>query len=176
MRLGPSTASIALHFFGFVSGQTVRDYKTEGLPLVQPQQIRLAEHPDGFQLEMAVLQFAGPTATFATRAYNGAIPGPTLIFSRGQRNRLRLTNSLQGPDSAYSANQFSRPSTTNIHTHGLHLPSQIPGDDVSVAVPPGADYDYAWDVPADHAPGTHWYHPHLHGSTALQTGGGSRRR
>jgi len=21
--------------------------------------------------------------------------------------------------------------------------------------------------------GTHWYHPHLHGSTALQTGGGA---
>ena len=172
MRLGPSTASIALHFLGFVSGQTVRDYKTEGLPLVQPQQIRLAEHPDGFQLEMAVLQFAGPTATFATRAYNGAIPGPTLIFSRGQRNRLRLTNSLQGPDSAYSANQFSRPSSTNIHTHGLHISGEAPGDSIFTEVAAGESYTYTYKLPTNHMGGTFWYHPHHHGSTAIQAGGG----
>ena len=28
-------------------------------------------------------------------------------------------------------------------------------------------------LPCDHAGGTFWYHPHHHGSTALQIGGGA---
>jgi FtsP/CotA-like multicopper oxidase with cupredoxin domain len=30
-----------------------------------------------------------------------------------------------------------------------------------------------YEIPADHAGGTHWYHAHHHGSTALQAGGGA---
>jgi FtsP/CotA-like multicopper oxidase with cupredoxin domain len=32
---------------------------------------------------------------------------------------------------------------------------------------------YEYVIPDDHAGGTHWYHPHHHGSTALQVGGGA---
>merc|ERR1719350_1145581 len=32
---------------------------------------------------------------------------------------------------------------------------------------------YQYDIPEDHMGGTHWYHPHYHASTALQTGGGA---
>ena len=43
------------------------------------------------------------------------------------------------------------------------LRAVAPGDDVFLDVGAGADYDYRWQVPADHAQGTHWYHPHSHG-------------
>ena len=33
---------------------------------------------------------------------------------------------------------------------------------------PGQSYDYRFQIPADHPPGLYWYHPHLHGSTAVQ--------
>ena len=112
-------------------------------------------------------------ATFNTRAFDGDLPGPTLIMARNATNKANLVNALAGPDAAHAMNTFGLPSSTNIHTHGLHIPHQIPGDDVKIVVPPGTTYNYEWPVPADHAPGTHWYHPHLHGSTALQTGGGA---
>ena len=31
---------------------------------------------------------------------------------------------------------------------------------------------YEIAIPSDHAPGTHWYHSHLHGATTVQVGGG----
>ena len=58
-------------------------------------------------------------------------------------------------------------------------PSQLPRtpeelvcniDEGSVAdqpVKPG-DWKYQYRLPADHLPGTHWFHPHKHGSTAAQ--------
>jgi FtsP/CotA-like multicopper oxidase with cupredoxin domain len=77
--------------------------------------------------------------------------------------------------------------TTNLHTHGLHVspttqgldPKQgISSDDVLVKIPPRNDTldDTSWPsarpycvwLPRFHAPGTHWYHAHVHGSTAIQ--------
>ncbi len=78
--------------------------------------------------------------------------------------------------------------TTDLHTHGLHVspttkedPDRFNGissDDVLVRIPPKND---TWDdpqwpserryciwLPEFHAPGTHWYHAHVHGSTAIQ--------
>lgn len=34
-------------------------------------------------------------------------------------------------------------------------------------------YADEYAIPCDHAGGTFWYHPHHHGSTALQMGGGA---
>jgi FtsP/CotA-like multicopper oxidase with cupredoxin domain len=77
--------------------------------------------------------------------------------------------------------------TTNLHTHGLHVSPKTQGpdiktgissDDVLVRIPPKNDSldDDGWPserqycvwLPQFHAPGTHWYHAHVHGSTALQ--------
>ena len=82
--------------------------------------------------------------------------------------------------------------TTNLHTHGLHVsprtkagPSgdpknadSISSDDVHVRIPPVGDTldnqgwsstrNYCVKLPDFHAPGTHWYHSHIHGSTAIQ--------
>ena len=70
-------------------------------------------------------------------------------------------------------NEYGQPNNTNLHTHGLHVPHEEPGDNVFINVYPETVYNYTYDIPVDHAPGTYWYHPHLHGSTALHTGGGA---
>ena len=81
--------------------------------------------------------------------------------------------------------------TTNLHFHGFHVSplsrtpagqvgSSLDGsvalssDDIFVALHPkgeaGSTGEHLYQVvlPKFHAPGTHWYHPHQHGATALQ--------
>ena len=80
--------------------------------------------------------------------------------------------------------------TTNLHTHGLHVspsslcgsqqcaeppyaePPTLASDDIFVEVPPGHEQQYSIVLPDFHAPGTHWYHAHKHGSTSLQVNNG----
>ena len=61
---------------------------------------------------------------------------------------------------------------TNLHTHGLHVSPSGNSDNVFVLIEPGQYFDYSYKVPTSHAPGTHWYHAHHHGSTAVQLGNG----
>ena len=79
--------------------------------------------------------------------------------------------------------------TTNLHFHGTHVSPQAPQDFVLLQLTPcgtpkgsvmhGLDYEvpceYQYAVnplPANQAEGTHWWHPHKHGSTADQVGNG----
>lgn len=79
---------------------------------------------------------------------------------------------------------------TNLHGHGLHVqpsyatedpadlcngPGCAPvqryyGDNVLITVEPAMMASYRWDLDEDgaHHEGTNWYHPHVHGSTAIQ--------
>jgi FtsP/CotA-like multicopper oxidase with cupredoxin domain len=52
--------------------------------------------------------------------------------------------------------QFHYPNTTNLHTHGLHISSASPGDNVLHVVEPQTDYEYTYEIPANHAGGTFW--------------------
>ena len=61
---------------------------------------------------------------------------------------------------------------TNLHVHGLHVSPQPPQDDVLLTVEPGCQYQVDVRIPKDHPAGTDWYHPHQHGSTALQLSSG----
>lgn len=59
--------------------------------------------------------------------------------------------------------------TTNLHAHGFHVsPYQ---DDIFRTIDPGLFSYYTYDL-KEHTPGTMWYHPHVHGSTALQVASG----
>ncbi|MEM8723442.1 MAG: multicopper oxidase domain-containing protein [Cyanobacteria bacterium P01_G01_bin.39] len=84
--------------------------------------------------------------------------------------------------------------TTNMHFHGLHVSPislnsdgkpvsagnpnftsddiQLSSDDVLYELEPEHTHQYCPWLPAFHAPGTHWYHSHRHGSTAIQVAGG----
>ena len=88
------------------------------------------------------------------------------------------------------------PNSTNLHTHGLHVypdvypqpftpPGQSPNtsnppkvygdfvvDDPEQGIKPGETRQYEYAIREDHPAGTYWYHPHLHGSSAIQVGSG----
>ncbi|MFO0748239.1 MAG: multicopper oxidase domain-containing protein [Myxococcota bacterium] len=79
---------------------------------------------------------------------------------------------------------------TNLHFHGGHVQpnaasadaadpctgdgcaadQRYHGDDVLISVAPGEQARYRWDLDEDgtHHEGTDWYHPHIHGATAVQ--------
>jgi len=128
-----------------------------------------------FTLDLNTYTYTGPTVTQNTRAFNGDIVGPTLRVSPGTAFTITLTNSLtaSGFDTSSLHNQFRTIDTTNLHTHGLHISGDAPGDDVFTEVAAGASNTYSYTLPANHMGGTHWYHPHHHGSTAIHAGGGA---
>jgi FtsP/CotA-like multicopper oxidase with cupredoxin domain len=64
---------------------------------------------------------------------------------------------------------------TNLHLHGLDIavhmfdPVGTHNPEAShIAIHPGQCYCYKFQIPNDHPDGMYWYHPHLHGSSAIQ--------
>jgi len=152
--------------------------------------------------EMQVPVKVGLTGPQTLRAWkvtsaNGApypgqprFPGPTFIVRPGDSVSIVLENRLP-PDTATGSNNtacmsypaanqridryedcFHGPNWTNIHYHGFHVTPGPAGDDVLLQIPPGGTYTYGFRIPANQSPGTHWYHPHKHGSVAVQVGNG----
>ncbi len=67
------------------------------------------------------------------------------------------------------------PVSTNLHFHGLTIPSTCHQDDVlKTSVQPGdPPFEYRFRIPADEPPGLYWYHPHIHGFAKQQLLGGA---
>lgn len=127
-------------------------------------------------LSVDVARFAGSPLHMTTRAYNGSFPGPVLRVRRGDDVRIRLVNNLAGGRDDDRNHDEPHPNHTNLHLHGLHIPATVYdattgscGDDVTTCVvEPQQSITYQYHVDADHPSGTFWYHPHVHGVTALQ--------
>jgi FtsP/CotA-like multicopper oxidase with cupredoxin domain len=129
-----------------------------------------------------------------TRGYNGKVPGPMIVMRPGTTTYVRVVNEL-GKNTDHSgfcedhhmvphplqalegvgpiSEHFCELNTTNFHTHGLHT-SPLPGHDEvrKTRIEPGESFDFSFELPDYHMGGTHWYHPHVHSSTAVQAGGG----
>jgi len=111
------------------------------------------------------------------RAYNGAIVGPTLRARAGDRVIVDLINALpaESEPPPHPVNGPHGLNITNLHSHGLHV-SPMGGDNVFLEIgagtPDGTQMSLVYDIPADHPPGTFWYHPHKHGSVAVQVASG----
>ena len=147
------------------------------------------DDPEQFQWEWAGDHFAGTmeigeatftigTDTITTRAYrqeggNFSIPGPTMNLIPGEKYVLRFANRLPYEAPNPDHNVFKDPNISNLHTHGLHISGESPGDDVTRSFEGGRGGDFVYDIPADHMGGTFWYHAHHHGSTFLQVSGGA---
>lgn len=58
------------------------------------------------------------------------IPGPTIRMEACRTYHLKLTNALDTPNPGGAWNTMKDPNTTNVHTHGLHISGERPGDDV----------------------------------------------
>jgi FtsP/CotA-like multicopper oxidase with cupredoxin domain len=109
------------------------------------------------------------------------ITGPTLMVNAGDTLRILLNNSLppNPPIKPSNPDYLGYPNNTNMHTHGLHV---YPGiinpslplygdyvvDGLGQGVAPGESRQYQYQIPSNHPAGPFWYHPHLHGATAMQ--------
>jgi FtsP/CotA-like multicopper oxidase with cupredoxin domain len=129
-------------------------------------------------LEYGEATFTIDGETLTTRAYRQeggcfSIPGPTMNMVPGNKYVVRFHNLLDYEMPSDVHNDFKDPNITNLHTHGLHISGEAPGDDVTRMFEGGYGGDYVYDIPADHMGGSYWYHAHHHGSTFLQvsTGG-----
>ena len=110
------------------------------------------------------------------RSYNGLLTADTWRVKPGDRLRIHLVNDLgMAPPVAGALKghaMHGNANGTNLHTHGLHVSPEGNSDNPMVNVQPGKSFDYDIQIPANHPPGTHWYHPHLHGGTAVQQSSG----
>jgi FtsP/CotA-like multicopper oxidase with cupredoxin domain len=118
---------------------------------------------------------------------------PTLRLRPGDQLVLHLRNQLSAPahllapqpamppdmhghpDADACTSGGMTPLSTNLHFHGLTIPSVCHQDDVlHTSVEPGdSAFDYRFRIPSDEAPGLYWYHPHIHGYSNAQVQGGA---
>jgi FtsP/CotA-like multicopper oxidase with cupredoxin domain/peroxiredoxin len=108
------------------------------------------------------------------RSYNGRLVGPTLRAKPGDVLRIRLENQLPPvPEPpVHTVNVPHSLNSTNLHTHGLHVSPEGNSDNIYLDIKPGQAQDYEIAIPKDHVAGTFFYHPHRHGSVALQMSSG----
>lgn len=135
---------------------------------------RQASSGGGFvSLELTPAYYLGPAYNTEILSYNGMSPPPIIRVRAGETLTLVLKNKMGGSSLGIdNHNDFRLPNTTNLHLHGVHMGGGYPGDDVKVTIEPGEEHEYRYEFAPNHMPGTHWYHPHFHGSTTLQTGQG----
>ena len=143
------------------------------------------------QIDLPVNNPGGDPITIkGARVYNDSAPGPTFRVNSGGTISINVNNNLSSPGFRCplpeGANEWEDNcyNTTNMHFHGLHVsPSSIYGngrekpptlasDDVLIKIDPQNSQKYCVVLPDFHAPGTHWYHSHRHGSTGVQASSG----
>jgi len=105
-----------------------------------------------------------------TYTYNGVVPGYTWEMDAGDLLKVNLINRLP-PLPPPGPMEMDRPhewTTTNLHTHGLHVDPGGFADNVFLTIPPGDSKHLRIPIPRDHNAGLFWYHPHHHGAVTQQ--------
>lgn len=86
--------------------------------------------------------------------YNGTVPGPTIEGKVGDIVIVHFSNQL--------------PEETTIHWHGLEVPANMDGSNISQgAVPPGGSFRYEFKLLRA---ATYWYHPHIRTNEQIEHG------
>lgn len=95
-----------------------------------------------------------------TRGFQNTIGGPTFVMAPGETLSLTLTNNLQSSNDVActtTTGEFCMSSTTNFHTHGLHVSSKgvadglaAESDNILNSIAPGASSNYAFAIPDYH--------------------------
>jgi FtsP/CotA-like multicopper oxidase with cupredoxin domain len=141
------------------------------------QNLRTEENGYHF-LECKMIEKTMDGVRVKLRSYNGKVPGELITARPGGTLRFRVKNSLPPVDSKGWNGSHNVPhmfDSTNLHLHGLdiipHLFEPVgTGNPLAkmIDVMPGQSYDYEFRLPQNQPPGLAWYHPHHHGSTAVQ--------
>jgi FtsP/CotA-like multicopper oxidase with cupredoxin domain len=149
------------------AGDIARDGNLVTLNLVarvSPNEIRNPGQPNGGKDRVAL------------RSYGGCLTGPAIEVKPGNTLQIFLHNALDAKDPTCAANAPPGPecfNTINMHFHGLHVSPAGNSDNVLLNIAPQTHFEYEVNIPADHPSGTFWYHPHRHGSTAIQVASGA---
>ncbi|MDQ4024872.1 MAG: multicopper oxidase family protein [Actinomycetota bacterium] len=116
-----------------------------GLPAAgRPALVELADG-ESFDLEIAPVSKRIGDATVRMLAYNGSIPGPTLMVAEGSRAIVNVANHGD--------------METTVHWHGLRLDYRYDGTHVvQRPIGIGESFEYRLEFPD---PGVYWYHPHI---------------
>ncbi len=123
-------------------GPTIR-YPLYVPPTVSPSGLTLTEAP-------VTVNVGGKTSL--VWAYNGSLPGPTILASRGSTASISLANGLSQEN-------------TITHWHGMIVDGLNDGHP-RYAVAPGATYPYNFTI--NQRAALNWYHPHTHNLTNEQ--------
>ncbi len=126
----------------------------QGRPFAQPPVLRARNGVLRTTFTVAPTTFTVAGVAVKGQSYAGKFLGPTLRVRGGDVIEIQLRNQL-GQE-------------TNFHTHGLHTSPIGISDNVLRVMKPSSDSAIRIKVPRDIAPGTYWYHAHLHGLTEEQ--------
>ena len=127
---------------------------TVGLPEAHPPEV--VELGDGDELDLRIAPVAKRLAGATVRmlAYNGSVPGPTLLVREGSQVVVNVVNDGD--------------LETTVHWHGLRLDNRYDGTAATQRpIPVGGRFTYRLDFPD---PGTYWYHPHIREDYAQELG------
>jgi FtsP/CotA-like multicopper oxidase with cupredoxin domain len=120
--------------------------KTEGLGGQVLAPTILADGTKQWVLTASVVQWeVAPGQKVEAWAYNGTVPGPTLMANDGDKVSIVLHNNL--------------PESTSIHFHGIQTPNSMDGttDVTQDPVKPGQSFTYSFVA---HGPAVGMYHSH----------------
>lgn len=120
----------------------------------------------------------GAAQPVTTYTFDRIVPGKTWEVQPGDTLKVELVNELPPLEDQHNTEDplaSHRPhawTTTNLHTHGMHVSPDANGDNIFLSVPPGATQQYEIAIPDDHPGGIFWYHPHRHGAVCQQVRAG----
>jgi uncharacterized cupredoxin-like copper-binding protein len=149
---GGATATTAAAMTSEQMDQAMKDSitsfpaKTEGVGAQVLPPTVLADGTKQFDLTASVVQWeVSPGNKVEAWAYNGTVPGPTLVADDGDKVAVVLHNNL--------------PESTSIHFHGLQTPNAMDGttDVTQDPVKPGETFTYSFVA---HGPAVGMYHSH----------------
>ena len=126
----------------------------QGQPFAEPPELRARRGVLRARLRVAETRFTVAGRRLLGKSYNGSFIGPTLRVRPGDRIEFDLVNRLDEP--------------TNIHFHGFHVSPAGISDNVLRTIRARTTGKVVVRTPRDMAPGTYWYHSHLHGDSEEQ--------
>ena len=97
-----------------------------------------------------------------------------MTMTMGHMHEVANKHGKPGPDDPCDGGPVLQ-SSTNMHFHGLNVPPVCHQDDVINTIIQSGDpsFQYSIQIPANEPAGLYWYHPHPHGNTSTQVGGGA---
>lgn len=126
----------------------------QGLPFTEPEVLRSRNGTLDVTLDVREAQYEVGGVKVSGMTFTGQSMGPTLVLDPGDTLTFSVVNGLD--------------EETNLHEHGLHVSPIGISDNVLRVMEPGSTSPVVVNIPDDQAPGTYWYHAHLHGFTEAQ--------